>query len=50
MSKRLYLYALWCLMMIVAAVLMSYFAWSPFADGVRGSSYYYGGSHGPTHK
>lgn len=32
MSKRLFLYCCWCLLIIVSAVGASYFAWSPFTD------------------
>jgi hypothetical protein len=50
LSKRAYLFAAWCLVIILAAILMSYFAWSPFADGARSSG---GGGariYGPSHK
>lgn len=47
MSARLFLFALWCLGMLMASIAASYYAWSPFADGRRsaGASVY-----GPTHK
>lgn len=47
MSKRLYLFAIWCLLMILTSIAMSYYAWSPFADGGRGSHV---NVYGPSHK
>lgn len=47
MSVRVYLFIVWCLFLVGIATAMSYFAWSPFADGRRGAS---SGFYGPTHK
>jgi hypothetical protein len=48
MTKRLYLFIAWCILLAGAAAAMSYYAMSPFSDGSRRSSsgYFYG----PTHK
>lgn len=50
MSKRVRLFGIWCLLMIGLSILMSAFAWSPFADGARSSGGGYFGSYGPSHK
>ena len=47
MSGRVFLFAVWCLAMLMASVAASYYAWSPFADGSRSGS---SGFYGPTHK
>jgi hypothetical protein len=47
MSARLYLFIAWCLLLAGAALVISYYAWSPAADGRRASSY---GYYGPVHK
>jgi hypothetical protein len=50
MSKRVYIYAVWCTVMIGLAIVMCAFAWSPFADGARSSGGGYYGNYGPSHK
>lgn len=46
-STRVFLFGLWCLLLLLASAAANYYAWSPFADGRRG-----GGTaiYGPTHK
>ncbi len=47
MSTRQILFAGWCLLIFGGNTIASYYAWSPFADGKRGSS---SGLYGPRHK
>lgn len=47
MSKRLILFCLWCLFLIVIAGIATWYAWSPYADDERPTSTAY---RGPTHK
>ena len=48
MSGRPLFYALWCLGITGLFVLSGFFAWSPFADGGRGTPR--SAIYGPTHK
>ena len=48
MSKRLILFAVWCLMVFSTSVMASWYAWSPFSDEDRGGGP--GGMRGPSHK
>ena len=47
MSKGLYIFAAWCLILIGGSAYTSYSAYSPFADGKRDAR---AGVYGPTHK
>lgn len=47
MTVRVYLFIIWCLLVVGVAIVTSYYAWSPFADGRRSGS---SGFYGPTHK
>lgn len=49
MSKRLYFFAAWCVLVFMGSVITAYYAWSPFSDEDRGGS---SGSYvrGPNHK
>jgi len=47
MSTRVYLFMIWCFVLIVSAAVASYYAWSPFADGKRDPQAAF---YGPTHK
>ncbi len=48
MSRRLFLYALWCLAVTGGFLASGFYAWSPFADGGRAAVR--AGAYGPTHK
>ena len=48
MSKRLFLFAAWCLIVFSGSVTATWYGWSPFSDEDRGSGS--GGLRGPTHK
>ncbi|MCW3796875.1 hypothetical protein OMW55_03525 [Sphingomonas sp. BN140010] len=47
MSPRVFLFGLWCLLLLLASAAANYYAWSPFADGSRRSG---ATIYGPTHK
>jgi len=47
MTKRLMLYAAWCLSMLAGAAISSYFAWSPWSDEDKPQA---NGPSGPNHK
>ena len=47
MSTRQILFAAFCLVIFTGNSVAAYYAWSPFADGKRGSS---SGFYGPRHK
>ncbi len=48
MSRRVFLFGLWCLAVTGVFVLSGFFAWSPFADGGRAAPRAL--VYGPTHK
>ncbi len=48
MSTRQILFAAFCFVIFAGNSVASYYAWSPFADGKRGSGYGFFG--GPNHK
>ncbi|WP_176399814.1 hypothetical protein [Novosphingobium sp. B 225] len=48
MSKRLFLFAAWCLIVFAGSVSATYYAWSPFSDEDRGGGGF--GGRGPSHK
>lgn len=48
MSKVLFLFAAWCLIVFGGSVMAAYYAWSPFSDEDRGGGVGY--MRGPSHK
>ncbi|WP_298165699.1 hypothetical protein [Novosphingobium sp.] len=47
MTKRLILFAAWCMLLVMTSAVSTWFAWTPFSDEERSSSTSY---RGPTHK
>ncbi len=47
MSRRLYLFFAWCMVMFLLSAAAGYYAWTPFSDEDRGSGAVV---RGPRHK
>lgn len=48
MTKRLFLFACWCMLLVMTSAVSTWFAWTPFSDEERYSSS--AAYRGPTHK